>query len=119
MNRILNLMLVFAVLIGAAVVFDMKYAAEQSADHVSDLRRQIDEERERIQMLTAEWSYLNQPDRLQRLVERYNAYLNLEPLSVEQITQLEDLPVKPMPLEPISSDPSLGGYAGATTKVVR
>ena len=33
------------------------------------------------------------PSRLQRLVDRYNDHLQLQPLSVEQITRIEDVPI--------------------------
>ncbi|NRG17833.1 hypothetical protein HPQ64_09040 [Rhizobiales bacterium] len=112
MTRYLNLVFVLVVLIAAATVFDMKHAAELSAEEVAALKQQIAEEREQIQLLKAEWSLLNRPDRLQGLVERYNAYLELEPLTAEQITLLENLPVKPVDLEPVKSDSPLGGYAG-------
>ncbi|MBL6431208.1 MAG: hypothetical protein HPM95_08505 [Alphaproteobacteria bacterium] len=64
----------------------------------------IDEEREQLKLLRAEWSLLNDPGRLQRLVERYNDHLNLQPLEVEQITRIEDVPIKPMKLEPIGGE---------------
>ena len=76
------------------------------------------EQNEQLKLLRAEWSLLNDPGRLQRLVERYNDHLNLQPLEVEQITRIEDVPIKPMKLEPIGGDNALGGYAG-TQPVVR
>lgn len=117
MTRYLNAIFVLVVLIAAATVYDMKHAAEMSAEEVADLQRQIAEEREQIQLLKAEWSVLNRPDRLQGLVERYNAYLELQPLSVEQITLLDELPLKPVDLEPINSENPLGGYAGNTPTI--
>lgn len=117
MSRYLNALFILVVLVAAATVYDMKHSAEMSAEEVAALLQQIAEEREQIQLLKAEWSLLNNPDRLQGLVDRYNAYLSLEPLSVEQITLLEDLPAKPVELEPINSDSSLGGYAGATPTI--
>ena len=85
MVRTLNIVFILAVVIGAATVYDMKLAATKSAEKVADLKRQIDEERDSIRHLKAEWSLLNKPDRLQSLVERYNDYLLLEPLDVKQI----------------------------------
>ena len=79
----------------------MKLAAKKSASHVAELQRQIDDEREAIRLLKAEWSMLNQPERLQRLVERYNSYLQLQPLDVKQIVSPEELPARPVMLEPV------------------
>lgn len=111
--RYLNLVFVLAVIIGAAVVFDMKMAAERSSERVSELKRQIDEEREAIRLLKAEWSLLNQPHRLQGLAERYSEYLQLQPLEPKQIVQLNDLPVKPVMLEPAGIDALIDGFAAA------
>ncbi|GGB36629.1 hypothetical protein GCM10011316_05980 [Roseibium aquae] len=117
MGRILNIVFVVAVVIGAATVYDMKLAAEKSAERVAELNRKIEEERQTIQHLRAEWSMLTQPERLQRLVERHNAYLELKPLEAAQIVRAEDLPARPVMLEPIGGPDPLGGYAGAATVV--
>ncbi|MHC5652690.1 cell division protein FtsL [Stappia sp.] len=119
MARFTNLILVAGVLGAAATVYNMKHDAERSAEHVAALQRQIEGERERIQLLKAEWSLLNDPSRLQGLVDRYNDYLHLEPLAVEQITRIEDIPVKPVEFEPIDGNATLGGYAGTSAPVVR
>lgn len=119
MVRILNVLFVLAVIAGAGVVFGMKREAELAADRTVALQQQIDEERETISLLKAEWSLLNQPSRLQRLVERYNTYLRLEPLAVEQIAALEDLPAKPMNFDPYGNGAALGGYAGGSSNTVR
>lgn len=119
MVRLLNVLFILAVIAGAAVVFGMKHDAERAAERVAQLQRDIDGERESISLLKAEWSLLNQPSRLQRLVERYNAYLQLEPLDVAQIAALEDLPAKPMNFDPYGDAAPLGGYAGGSSSVVR
>lgn len=116
MVRTLNILFILAVVIGAATVYDMKLAATKSAERVAELRRQIDEERDAIRMLKAEWSLLNQPDRLQTLVERYNEYLQLKPLDVKQIVTPEDIPARPVMLEPIGGG-QMGGYAGSSAVI--
>ncbi|PTW58815.1 hypothetical protein C8N35_109119 [Breoghania corrubedonensis] len=116
MFRILNIVLILAVIVGAAVVYNMKHNAENAADRVAHLQRAIEQEEDKIDLLKAEWSVLNQPARLQRLVERYNAYLHLEPLQVKQIASINDLPTKPIQFTPFSNDP-LGGYAARGTVI--
>ncbi|WP_319775564.1 hypothetical protein [Breoghania sp.] len=109
--RIINTVLILAVVAAAAVVYNMKHDAEDAAERVANLQRAISQEEERIALLKAEWSVLTQPARIQQLVERYNAYLQLEPLKVKQIASIEDLPTRPIELEPFAK-PVLGGYAG-------
>lgn len=52
---------------------------------------QIAREAEQIRVLKAEWSYLNQPDRLQALARRH---LALAPTGASQIVVLTSLPIK-------------------------
>ncbi|CTQ53056.1 putative secreted (periplasmic) protein [Roseibium album] len=117
MVRALNILFILAVVIGAATVYDMKLAATKSAEKVAQLQRQIDDERDVIRHLKAEWSLLNKPERLQTLVERYNDYLQLESLDVKQIVTPEDLPARPVMLEPIGGANKMGGYAGSSVVI--
>ncbi|MBN9671652.1 cell division protein FtsL [Roseibium aggregatum] len=117
MVRTLNIVFILAVVIGAATVYDLKLAATKSAERVAELQREIDEERTAIRHLKAEWSLLNQPDRLQSLVGRYNDFLQLEPLDVKQIVMPEDIPARPVMLEPIGGTGQMGGYAGSSAVV--
>lgn len=117
MVRALNILFVVAVVIGAATVYDLKLAATKSAAKVAELQRQIDEERDAIRHLRAEWSLLNKPDRLQKLVERYNDYLELQPLEVRQIVMPDELPARPVILEPVGGADHMGGYAGSSAVI--
>ncbi|MDD7910314.1 MULTISPECIES: hypothetical protein [Pseudovibrio] len=110
MLKIVNLLFLILVVIGAAAVYDMKMSTEHLTEKVAELQRQIEKEKEDIRWYKAQWSALNQPSRLQGVVDRYNAYLELEPLGASQITTVEALPVKPVQLQPVSGDP-MGGYA--------
>ena len=114
MVRYINIFFVLLVLVGTASVYDVKLTAERSASRVAELKREIDAERETIRHLKAEWSMLNQPERLQGLVERYNEYLQLQPLNVHQIVSPEELPARPVMLEPIGGDLPMSGLAGST-----
>ncbi|WP_310619081.1 cell division protein FtsL [Flexibacterium corallicola] len=111
MLRIINVVFLLAVIVGAVAVYDIKMSAEHLTERVAQLKRDIQKERDDIQWYRAQWSALNQPSRLQGVVDRYNTYLQLEPLSAEKITTVEALPVKPVLLEPVAAD-SMGGYAG-------
>lgn len=117
MVRFLNILFVIAVVVGAATVYDMKLAAKKSVARITELQAEINAEEEAIQHLKAEWSLLNQPDRLQDLVGRYNEYLKLEPMDVRQIVSAEELPARPVMLEPIGSPDPMGGFAGASSVI--
>ena len=95
MLRMLNFLLIGLMLVGAGVVYDLKYEAERATSRVSKITRKIDAERDAIATLKAEWSLLNQPKRLQDLTQRYRSYLELDPLDPTQIGTLDDIPFKP------------------------
>lgn len=61
------------------------------------LKTSIASEGEAIRVLKAEWSYLNQPDRLQQLARRH---LALSPTGPAQIVILASLPLKPQSATP-------------------
>lgn len=119
MVRYLNIFFLFLVVVGAAALYDMKLGAKDSASRVAELQREIEAEEEAIRQLKAEWSVLNQPDRLQRLVERYNDVLKLQPLDARQIVSADELPARPVMLEPIGGQGALSGYAGAGAAVIQ
>lgn len=68
---------------------------------VRDMERQLAalnaellREEQTIHVLSAEWAYLNGPDRLQDLAARH---LTLTPVLPSQITRLDKLPISPEP----------------------
>lgn len=82
----------FIALVTAGTVFTSKKAAERDAKAIGELNRKIAAERQRISELLAEWSALDHPARLQRLVDLHNDVLELEPVRPEQIATVEALP---------------------------
>lgn len=110
MNRFVNALLVFLMVLSAAAVYDMKYEAELAAEKVASVERRIAQEQERISLLKAEWSVLTQPARLQDLIERHADILQLAPMSAEHIGTLSDVPPKPVvvPGDMEPDDPSPG-----------
>jgi hypothetical protein len=78
----------------------------------------IDQERDKIASLKAEWSLLNQPRRLQELSERYHAYLELDRLDPNQIATIEEIPLRAVALgdapKPVAGF-AAGGKVGPST----
>lgn len=111
MMRVINFLLIVAVIGLSVGLYDIKYKAEEAVRHARQLEQRIANEQEAIRVLRAEWSYLNQPERLQELASRYTA---LQPLSAGQIGSFEDVPMPHMADDfyvPSGRQP-LGGYAG-------
>ena len=67
-------------------VYNLKGQVEEREKELAKVHRAIDAEREAIEVLRAEWSYLNQPQRLRRLAA---TKLDLQPLSTKQMASFE------------------------------
>jgi hypothetical protein len=76
-------------------LFQVSYRVQTLEQELTRTNRQIIGERETIHVLTAEWSYLNEPRRLAELTRRH---LELAPFSATQMTRIEDLPLRLPPL---------------------
>lgn len=106
MLRTINILLIALMLVGAGIVYDLKYEAGRATARVARIDRKIETERDAIATLKAEWSLLNQPKRLQDLVTRYHGYLELDPLDPTQIGGIDDIPFKPaVPLDGATPPP--------------
>lgn len=99
MGRIFNLLLVGTMIAGAIITYDLKHDAEEAAKRVSRLHANIAREREAIALLKTEWSLLVQPKRLQMLITKYEEHFQLEPFSADQVATLDEIPLRPPPVE--------------------
>jgi hypothetical protein len=104
MSRILNAILLTAMLFAAAATYDMKHKAELAADRVAALQADIAKERRQITMLKAEWSMLTQPSRLQDAVEKYSDHFKLAPFTPDQIASVDEIPLKPVGIDSKASE---------------
>ena len=66
--------MVLIVLLAASLsltLFVVKYQVQDMEDQLTNLNRSITEDKQAIHVLNAEWSLLNDSDRLKRLAKRY------------------------------------------------
>lgn len=92
MFRVANVVMVIALLVTAAVVYQLKYASTSEAERLASLRVQIRKERDAISLMRAEWARRTSPIYIQGLAERH---LDMKRLDVDSISSLDDLPEKP------------------------
>lgn len=111
MFRTTDIVLIAVMVSAAAFTYQTKHEAESWLSQVRKLEREINYEKDTIDLLKADWSLLTQPARLQRLTEIYKDQLKLEPVTPQQIVGLDDLPERPLTIEDLSSE-TLGGMAG-------
>jgi hypothetical protein len=90
MPRIFLVWLVLASCIGWAV-YQLKYEVQRLETRLAVVNRQILADQEAIQVLKAEWSYLNQPAHLAELAQRF---LGLEPVGIKQMVTVAAVPAR-------------------------
>ncbi|WP_042693549.1 hypothetical protein [Azospirillum sp. B506] len=81
-------------LIAAAggVLFQTSYDVQDLEEKLAGLNRKIIQEQESIQVLKAEWSYLNDPTKLEQMAQ---AYLALQPTEPRQYMATDMIPMRP------------------------
>ena len=88
----------FVVTCAALAVFYVSQTVEHLERELALQQRTILQHQEAIHVLEAEWSYLNRPERISLLAERF---LALAPLSADHVVGIDDLPQR---LEPGDDD---------------
>src|SRR5262245_57531810 len=92
--RLINLIVVVALVCAAAYVYKIKFDSTVQAERVAKLRNEIRHERETVAALRAEWSLLDNPTRIQGLANRH---LTLVPMDATQVENFDRLPDRPPP----------------------
>ena len=86
------------VLVSGFTTFKVKHAVQEIDDELTRVRKHVVAEQQEMRVLAAEWTYLNQPE---RLAELNRTFLQLGPIAVRQLQQrIEDIPLRPQPAGP-------------------
>jgi len=86
MQRSTSFLILLALGIGF-VLFKVKYEVVEIEEKFLKTLAQINREEENIHILKAEWSHLNEPQRLQSLAKKY---LDIVPMKTQQVVALFD-----------------------------
>jgi cell division protein FtsL len=81
MLRFLNACLVIAALVSGFILYSLEHATRRTERDIARIEADMAQERETMKLLTAEWSNLTRPDRLQQLAEEY---LDLKRIGADQ-----------------------------------
>jgi hypothetical protein len=65
------------------------------AKNKQSLEPQIEQQKGKLSLLEADWSFLNQPGYIQPIVERHLDQLDLQPIKQAQFGSLSELPMRP------------------------
>ncbi|HEV2333942.1 MAG TPA: hypothetical protein VGS13_00435 [Stellaceae bacterium] len=102
MTRLGTVFWLVLVLVAGFTTFKVKYAIQDTEDELNRVRRQMTAEQQEIRVLTAEWTYLNQPERLSELNRRF---LGLASVTTKQLQRtIEEIPLR-APRTPIAAPP--------------
>jgi hypothetical protein len=91
-TKLLHMVAITALIGSAGYAYSIKYETLYYAEQVAKLKTKAQRERDAIAVLQAEWQYLDRPDRLQTAVDKH---LDLQPLKIQQLARLSDLPNRP------------------------
>lgn len=96
MMRIVNIVFFLAVIGAATWTYQIKHDAEAQLSEIRSLEKQIETNKEMIDVLSADWAFLTQPARIQVLVERFGETLGLDVTTADQIATFDALPGEPV-----------------------
>jgi hypothetical protein len=75
--------------------FKVKYTVQDIEDELNKVRRHTIAEQQEIHILRAEWTALNQPERLAELNRRFLSLAAVAPKQLQR--KIEDIPLRPLP----------------------
>jgi len=84
-------------------LYQVKHRVKVLDDRIAAVAKSTDGLREQTRMLSAEWTLLNDPERLRKLADEF---LHLQPVSPEQFTSLADLDSRLPPPMPQGAPPA-------------
>jgi len=103
MLRLLNFVVIGALVLAAAYVYRIKFDATLQAERLAKLGSEVRRERDRIAALRARWGELDNPARIEALAKRH---LELRPVVPTQFDRFDRLPERPPRfIKPDSRDP--------------
>ena len=92
--RFAGIVACLAMVVSAVGLFQFKHEAQERRANIARLRAAISEERAAIDLLQAEWTYLNRPERIQALAERF---LNLQPFTMDKVIAADSIAIREDP----------------------
>lgn len=99
MLKVVNGLLVIALLVAAFTVYSLEYSIKQGEREIAAAKAKARETRETMKLLDAEWSMLSRPERLQRLADEY---LELKPQTAVQTVDASQLKAQLKPRPPFN-----------------
>ena len=105
MLRFINVCLVLGLVALACVIYQVKYQARGFDADIAALDKRIDQERDAIAVLRAEWSLLNRPERIDRLAKKHLKLAPSKPIQIVTLDTVSDADFDRTRVEPATPEP--------------
>lgn len=102
MRTLVYMLTAIAVMGLAFWAYRENYKTQAVLDDLQSLQHQVGQAHTRLNMLRAEWAYLNRPDRLRELADINFDRLGLLPLRADQFGRVDEVAFPPEPPLPIT-----------------
>lgn len=89
MIKFLHAIAICALVSSAVYAYTIKYETTLATEQLQKLKTKTQRERDAIQVLKAEWQFLDRPDRIQTLADRH---LDLQPFQATQVVVPSEIP---------------------------
>ncbi len=99
MRLVLQISAVVLVGVCATWAYKVNYAAQDGLRRNNALKREIRHEQQALEVLRAEWDYLNRPERLRAMVEEHNKQLQLVPLQPDHFGNVAMIAFPPVEID--------------------
>lgn len=81
----LAVFMVVVIVVAAFMLYRVKYEVQALKSQIVQVSLELEQEREMLHVEAAEWSYLNRPENLKRLADKY---LDGKNVTVEQVAEV-------------------------------
>jgi hypothetical protein len=102
MNRWSTLLWTLVIVVATFMLYKVKYEVQSLQAQVAETAKALEQEKEALHVVAAEWAYLNRPERLQQLSAKH---LSSAGVTVDQIAEIEAIPF-PSQLQAAAEAPS-------------
>ena len=96
MRYVVSSIFLFVLAFSAVWAYRVNYDTREVVSRIQDINAKIFSEEEKFSMLEGEWAYLNRPERLSLLSEKFFNYLGLMPISAENYADIDAIKIQPL-----------------------
>ena len=87
--------MLFFLAFSAVWAYRVNYDTRDVVSRIQIIKVKITSEEEKLSMLEGEWAYLNRPERLSALSDKFFNYLELMPISAENYANIDAIKIEP------------------------